>query len=148
LSNRSRNRQKTADLNTRGQEISQGSQAYQETLSSEPASKNTRLSNLVNRVGDRIAAVSRRNNYQWEFRLISSPTQNAFCLPGGKVAICEGILPDCEDEAGAAVVMSHEIAHALVRHGGQRMNQNLAIDGAKQVAENWLEIMPPTCSKS
>ncbi len=118
-----------------GQEIALGSQAYQETLSNEPASKNTRLSNLVNRVGDRIAAVSGRNDYQWEFRLISSPTQNAFCLPGGKVAIYEGILPVCEDEAGLAVVMSHEIAHALARHGGERMSQNLAVDGAKRVAD-------------
>lgn len=118
-----------------GQEIALGDQAYQETLSEESASKNTRLSNLVNRVGHRIAAVSGRNDYQWEFRLIASPTKNAFCLPGGKVAIYEGILPVCEDEAGLAVVMSHEIAHALARHGGERMSQNLAVDGAKIVAE-------------
>jgi len=118
-----------------GQEIALGSQAYHETISNEPASKNTRLSNLVNRVGQRIAAVSGRNDYQWEFRLISSPTQNAFCLPGGKVAIYEGILPVCEDEAGLAVVMSHEIAHALARHGGERMSQNLAVDGVKMMAE-------------
>ena len=118
-----------------GKEIALGDQAFQETISTEPLSQNTRLSNLVNRVGRRIADVASRNDYQWEFRLISSQTQNAFCLPGGKVAIYEGILPVCEDEAGVAVVMSHEIAHALARHGGERMSQNMAVDGAKMVAE-------------
>ena len=118
-----------------GQEIALGSEAYQETIASEPASQNTRLSQMVNRVGQRIAAVSDRNDYQWEFQLIASPTQNAFCLPGGKVAIYEGILPVCEDEAGLAVVMSHEIAHALARHGGERMSQTMAVDGVKMVAE-------------
>ena len=118
-----------------GQEITLGAQAFQETIAAAPLSQNTRLSNLVNRVGQRIAGVSRQNNYQWEFRLIADTTQNAFCLPGGKVAIYEGILPICEDEAGLAVVMSHEIAHALARHGGERMSQNMAVDGAKMLAE-------------
>ena len=118
-----------------GQELALGSEAYQETIASEPASQNTRLSQMVSRVGQRIAAVSDRNDYQWEFRLIGSPTQNAFCLPGGKVAIYEGILPVCQDEAGLAVVMSHEIAHALARHGGERMSQTMAVDGVKMVAE-------------
>ena len=118
-----------------GQEIALGNQAFQETISAETPSQNTRLSNLVNRVGQRIASVAERNDYHWEFRLISSANQNAFCLPGGKVAIYEGILPVCEDEAGLAVVMSHEIAHALARHGGERMSQNLAVDSAKIIAE-------------
>ncbi len=127
-----------------GQEISLGSQAYQETITSEPPSQNTRLSEIVNRVGQRIASVAQRNDYQWEFRLISSEKQNAFCLPGGKVAIYEGILPVCEDEAGVAVVMSHEIAHALARHGGERMSQNMAIDGAKVLAEKLAGNYAPT----
>jgi predicted Zn-dependent protease len=127
-----------------GQELSLGGQAFQETLSTEPISQDTRLSSLVNRVGQRIASVADRKDYQWEFRLISSPTQNAFCLPGGKVAIYEGILPVCEDEAGLAVVMSHEIAHALARHGGERMSQNMAVDGAKMVAEKLVGTYAPT----
>lgn len=117
------------------QEITLGVQAYQETISSQPASSDARLVSMVNRVGERIASVSGRNDYQWEFRLIADQTQNAFCLPGGKVAIHEGILPICQDEAGLAVVMSHEIAHALARHGGERMSQNMAVDGAKMIAE-------------
>ena len=117
------------------QELSLGSQAFQETLATESLSKNTRLAEMVNRVGQRIAAVSDRSDYQWEFQLIASPTQNAFCLPGGKVAIYEGILPICQDEAGLAVVMSHEVAHALARHGGERMSHSMAVDGVKMVAE-------------
>lgn len=113
------------------QELSLGLQAYQETLAEQTASSNGALVEMVQRVGQRIAAVSQRDDFQWEFNLIADPQQNAFCLPGGKVAIYEGILPVCQDEAGLAVVMSHEIAHALARHGGERMSHNMAVDGAK-----------------
>lgn len=112
-------------------EISLGLQAYQETIAGETASSNRAFVSMVQRVGQRIAAVSQRSDFQWEFNLIADPQQNAFCLPGGKVAIYEGILPVCQDEAGLAVVMSHEIAHALARHGGERMSHGMAVDGAK-----------------
>ena len=116
------------------QEMALGVQAFQETVQSETPSQNARLVSMVNRVGQRIAGVAGRDDFQWEFHLISSDQQNAFCLPGGKVAIYEGILPICVDEAGLAVVMSHEIAHALARHGGERMSQTMVVDGAKRVA--------------
>ncbi len=115
------------------QEISLGLQAFDEVVAQQPASQNVALSQLVNRVGQRIAATSDRTDLDWEFRLIASSEQNAFCLPGGKVAVYEGILPVCENEAGLAVVMSHEIAHALARHGGERMSQNMVNDTAKSV---------------
>ena len=118
-----------------GKEVSLGLQAYQETISSETPSANSTWSNQVRQIGDRIAAVSGRTDFEWEFNLIASETMNAFCLPGGKVAVYEGILPICQDEGGLAVVMSHEIAHALARHGGERMSQNMAIGGAKMVIE-------------
>ncbi len=105
------------------EEISQGLSAYQDVVSKEPPSTNRRYVELVNRVGRRIADVADRPDFAWEFRVIASPTQNAFCLPGGKVAVYEGIIPVCENEAGLAVVMSHEIAHALARHGGERLTQ-------------------------
>ena len=117
------------------QELALGSEAFRETLATEKVSQNTRLTEMVKRVGQRIAAVSNRNDYQWQFELIASQNQNAFALPGGKVAIYEGILPVCQDEAGLAVVMSHEVAHALARHGGERMSQNIAVDNVKLVAE-------------
>ena len=106
-----------------------GATAYQQTLSEETLSTNQPYNEMVDRVGQRIATVANRPDYEWEFRLIASPTQNAFCLPGGKVAVYEGILPICQNEAGLAVVMSHEIAHALARHGGERMSQGYLVNG-------------------
>ena len=117
------------------QEMSLGVQAYQEVLNSEPVSKDQQMAQIVQRVGTQIANVSGRTDFQWEFNLISSPTQNAFCLPGGKVAVYEGILPVCENEAGLAVVMSHEVAHALARHGGERMSQSLIVDSGQKIAD-------------
>ncbi len=114
------------------QEVSLGLTSYQDIVAKEPASTNGAYIDMVERVGGRIAAVADKPDYQWEFRVIASDVQNAFCLPGGKVAVYEGILPICENEAGLAVVMSHEVAHALARHGGERMSQSLAVDGVKQ----------------
>ena len=114
------------------QEVSMGLTSYQDVVAKEPASQNAQYVAMVQRVGERIAAVADKPDYAWEFRVIASDVQNAFCLPGGKVAIYEGIMPICENEAGLAVVMSHEVAHALARHGGERMSQSLAVDGVKQ----------------
>lgn len=118
-----------------GKELTLGIQAYEESLSQAAPSSNQRLVDMVNRVGQRIAAVSNRDDFQWQFTLIGDATQNAFCLPGGKVAIHEGILDVCQNEGGLAVVMSHEIAHALARHGGERMSHNLAVDGARGIVD-------------
>lgn len=105
-------------------EIALGATAFQETLAEEPLSTDQRLTAMVKRVGNRIAKASGRTDYNWDFELIGSPTQNAFALPGGKVAIYEGILPVCQNEGGLAVVMSHEVAHAIARHGGERMTKS------------------------
>lgn len=114
------------------QELNMGLSAYNDILAKEPLSQNAQYTELVKRVGQRIAAVAGRPDYQWEFKTIASEQQNAFCLPGGKVAVYEGIIPICATEAGLAVVISHEVAHALARHGGERMSQNMAVDGVKQ----------------
>jgi predicted Zn-dependent protease len=113
-------------------ENSMGLSAYQDVLKKEPAAKNEKAIEMVRRVGQRIADVANRPDFQWEFNVIESETQNAFCLPGGKVAVYTGILPVCESEAGLAVVMSHEVAHAIARHGGERMTQQMATNGVKQ----------------
>ncbi len=63
------------------------------------------------------------DKFQWEFQVISSDTPNAFCLPGGKVAFYTGILPTAANKDGIAVIMGHEIGHALARHGAERMSQ-------------------------
>ena len=117
-----------------------GLTAYREILEKEPISGNERYKAMVNRVGQRIAAVADRSDFDWEFNVIESETQNAFCLPGGKVAVYTGMLPVCRTEAGLAVVMSHEIAHAIARHGGERMThknvQTLGKTGIGMLLEN------------
>lgn len=124
-------------LTPENQEIQLGLKAYQETLAGEQLSSNKAHADIVRRVGDRIAKVSNRSDFDWEFKLVANSTQNAFALPGGKVAIYEGILPICEHEAGLAVVMAHEVAHALARHGGERMTQQSAVNVGKQFASQF-----------
>ncbi len=116
-------------------EITMGTQGYEEILASETLSKRQQYQDMVERVGKRIAAVAGRPDYQWEFKLIESDQMNAFALPGGKVAIYEGILDVCQNEAGLAVVMSHEVAHALARHGGERMSQTALINSIQKMIE-------------
>ena len=118
-------------------EVSMGLTAYEDVTKKQPLSTNQHVIELVSRVGHRIASVSDRSDFQWEFKVLATNEQNAFCLPGGKVAVYEGILPICENEAGLAVVMSHEIGHALARHGGERMTENYAVQGG-QMALSYL----------
>jgi predicted Zn-dependent protease len=70
---------------------------------------------------------SKLDGFAWEFNVVDDPTVNAWCMPGGKVVFYTGILPICKDEAGIAVVMGHEVAHAIANHGGERMSQELAL---------------------
>jgi predicted Zn-dependent protease len=69
----------------------------------------------------------RLEGYSWDFKLVDSREVNAFCMPGGNVVFYTGILPLTMDDDGAAVVMGHEIAHAIADHGNERMSQQLAI---------------------
>ncbi len=117
------------------QENQMGVAAYDEVKKKNRLSSNAKYNAVISRVGQRLAAVSGRPDYQWEFTVIADKTQNAFCLPGGKVAFYEGIIPVCENEAGVAVVMSHEISHALARHGGERMTQQLEANVASKIAQ-------------
>jgi predicted Zn-dependent protease len=108
------------------QEAALGVSAYQETLKKEKLSADAAQTAMVERVGRRIAEASERPDFQWEFKLIENDkVVNAFCLPGGKVAVYTGIMKVARDEAGLAVVMGHEVAHALARHGGERMSQGM-----------------------
>lgn len=107
-------------------ENQQGQEAYQEILGKEKVIKGTRESNMVESIGKKIAAVANKPDFQWEFKTIESDTPNAFCLPGGKVAVYTGIFKYAKNEAGLATVMGHEIGHAIARHGGQRMSQAMA----------------------
>jgi predicted Zn-dependent protease len=116
------------------QEVALGDQAYKEILGKEKLSTNSRLAAIVRRVGERLAKTTTMPDLKWEFNLVESEQQNAFALPGGKVAIYTGILPMCKSEAGLAAVMGHEIAHAIARHGARRMSQQMVIQGGMSLA--------------
>ena len=109
-------------------------------LLSDPQTKvvstNSTNTQMVKRVGNKIAAAVTQymnangygeqiKNYKWEFNLIESPEINAWCMPGGKVAVYTGILPITKDEAGLATVMGHEIAHAIAQHSMERASNML-----------------------
>lgn len=107
-------------------EIEMGVRAFREILRSAPLSTNPEINDLVHRVGRRIADAANKPEYLWEFAVIEDPrTINAFALPGGKVAVFTGILPITKTEAGLATVMGHEVAHALQRHGAERMSRGV-----------------------
>jgi metalloendopeptidase OMA1, mitochondrial len=73
------------------------------------------------------------NGYQWEFRTVENKELNAWCMPGGKVCFYTGILPICKTEDGIAVVMGHEVAHAIAEHGRERMSRAMMAQGITQV---------------
>jgi predicted Zn-dependent protease len=107
------------------EERKMGLSSYEEVLKKEKASTDVAQIAMLQKVGERIAAATGQQ-LPWEFKLIDNPTTvNAFCLPGGKVAVYTGILPLTQDEAGLAAVLGHEIAHAIARHGGERVSQQL-----------------------
>ena len=119
-----------------GQVLGLAQQQYQQVLDTSKVVKSGAQEAMVKRVGQRIQqAVEtyfRQQNqsqqlagYQWEFNLIQSPEQNAWCMPGGKVVVYTGILPITQDENGLAVVLGHEISHAVAKHGSERMSQGL-----------------------
>jgi predicted Zn-dependent protease len=108
------------------QETQLGLTEFEKLKQSTPISKDKAVNAMVTRVGQRIAAVAPLPNAQWEFVVFDEPkTANAFCLPGGKVGVYTGILPITKDENGLAVVIGHEVSHAVAHHGAERMSQAL-----------------------
>lgn len=112
--------------------------SYSQVLSDSKLSSNQAYVTMVRNVGKKLTlaveAYLKQNNlesaiagYDWQYNVIVSPELNAWCMPGGQIAFYEGIIPVCVDEAGIAVVMGHEIAHAVAKHGNERMSQELAI---------------------
>ena len=121
------------------QEVQLGLQSFQQILSSERIVRGTPEAEAISQIGNRLAEaakelereliaegkmkVSLAEKFDWQFALIESEQANAFCLPGGYVAFYTGILPIAKNVDGVAVIMGHEIAHALARHGAERMSQ-------------------------
>ena len=110
---------------------------YQKVLTESKLSTNADQTAMVKRVGQRIQQAVEKymsdkgqsaelQGFNWEFNLIQDDkTVNAWCMPGGKVAFYTGIMPICKDEEGVAVVMGHEVAHAIANHGRERMSQQM-----------------------
>jgi metalloendopeptidase OMA1, mitochondrial len=127
-------RQRVVGL-TPQEEVRLGAQAFREVLAKErPLPADSPIVETVRRIGLQLAKASedpelqkavqlKKMNFEWEFRVVQSKQINAFCLPGGKVVVYTGILPVCATDAGLATVMGHEIAHALGRHGAERIAQ-------------------------
>ncbi|GAB61205.1 MAG: M48 family peptidase [Candidatus Jettenia sp.] len=113
--------------------------SYHQLLSESKLSNDAGKKEMVVKVGKSIAQSAEQfmrendmeeeiKNYEWEFNLIEDDkTVNAFCMPGGKIAVYTGILPATQDETGLAVVLGHEVAHAIANHGGERMSQQLLV---------------------
>ena len=111
-------------------------QQYSEFLSTHKLSTDVQATAMVKRVGNNIAeavkeyltehgAAGSLRGYEWEFNLVEDSLVNAWCMPGGKVVVYTGLLPVTKNETGLAVVMGHEIAHAIANHGNERMSQGL-----------------------
>jgi predicted Zn-dependent protease len=112
-------------------------QQYQKVLRESKLSKDPEKVQMVRSVGSRIAKATEEllrergleleiKQYKWEFNLIEDDKMvNAWCMPGGKVAVYTGLLPVAQNETGLAVVMGHEIAHAIAKHGNERVSQGL-----------------------
>jgi len=122
----------------------EAAKAYADLKSKAKISKNQEWTQMVNRVAKRIAAAS-GENFQWEVILIDGPEVNAWCMPGGKMAVYTGIMPVLKTEGALAAVMGHEVAHATKRHGKQRYARaikqsylGLIIGGAAVVGSQFL----------
>lgn len=113
---------------------------YDKVLSEGTISSDEEQAAMINRVGLKIQKavedyMAQTNNtghlkgFEWDFNLLEEDIANAWCMPGGKVAFYTGILPICENETGVAVVMGHEVAHAIANHGRERMSQQMALNG-------------------
>ncbi len=108
---------------SRDQEMALGLQSYREILSRERIVRSGEIVQVVQDIGRRLASAASEHDpgFDWEFKVIDSDQANAFALPGGKVAVYSGLVPVAENVDGLAVVMGHEIAHAIARHGAERM---------------------------
>lgn len=111
-------------------------QQYDQFLKENPPSKDAAQTKIVKNTGNKIKNSVEQymldnkmsdllDGYQWEFNYVDSKQVNAWCMPGGKVVVYSGIIPVTKNETGLAVVMGHEIAHAIADHGNERMSQEL-----------------------
>ena len=116
--------------------LSLSKQEYSKFLSSAKLSSNAANTAMVKRVGQRLAKAvetylvnngyqDELKNFEWEFNLVADDQVNAFCMPGGKIVVYEGLLPVSQDEASLAIVLGHEIAHAVAKHSAEQMSKKM-----------------------
>jgi predicted Zn-dependent protease len=128
-------------------------QSYKQFIDSVPASKDKVNTALVKKVGGKLSSAVENYlktsgleaeiaNYAWEFNLVKDTSVNAFCMPGGKVAVFDGILPVTSNEAGLAVVIGHEIAHAVAKHSAERMSQQMIAQYGAAITDVFLVDKP------
>ncbi|TMU56024.1 M48 family metallopeptidase [Flagellimonas algicola] len=109
---------------------------YDQFLNENKVITGTSDAQMITKVGQRISTAAERwldangypgylKDYKWEYNLVNDETVNAWCMPGGKIVFYTGILPITQTETGVAVVMGHEVAHALADHGAQRMSAGM-----------------------
>lgn len=133
--------------------VSMGVTNYKGFLDTMPLSKDIKNTQLLNEVGNDISTAvelylkengleKRLKDFQWEFSLVESNVINAWCMPGGKICFYTGILPLTQNAAGMAVVMGHEIGHAVARHGNERMTQQLLAVAGGAVLTQFIKDKP------
>lgn len=126
------------------QVLSLSNQQYQEYMKSAKASTNATNTAMVKRVGQNIAnavvsylqqngLAAEVSNYKWEFNLVQDKSVNAFCMPGGKIVVYEGLLPVTQDESSLAIVVGHEVAHAVAKHSAERLSNELRKQYGSQI---------------
>ncbi len=144
---------KQLNLIPKSQMMAMSFEQYGQVLAESQLSRDAAATAMVDKVGHRIASAVERyysdqglsnelSGYAWEFKLIESEQVNAWCMPGGKVAFYTGILPICDGETGVAVVMGHEVAHAIAQHGAERMSQGLLAQMGGMALNKALEQKP------
>ena len=135
---------KTKLLVDDAQILSLSSQQYQEYMKGATLSTNQNNTAIVKRVGQRLATAvetylanngyaQELQNFQWKFNLVNSQEINAFCMPGGKIVVYEGLLPVTQDEASLAIVLGHEIAHAVAKHSAEQLSKQMRQQYAAQI---------------
>lgn len=120
------------------QMVGLSAESYSQVLSENQLSTNRTYVDMVNSVGNNMSKAvekyltdngqaDRVGDFTWTYNVLVSEELNAWCMPGGEIAFYEGIMPVCQDETGIAVVMGHEIAHAIAQHGNERMSQQMVM---------------------